>query len=190
MRLLESKVTGMEINKVLSAFIVSWLVKAEGESTMLEETQWQFTSSGACTQPETKWNSVKKPCLDWDQCVIKSVKVASQTNLFAWYFQLSEFHNIPAQESLFQNQKWPASPLLCRQWRQSFLILNVTYLFYFWPCWVFIAAQVFLLHLVVKGGSCCSLMASHCGGFYRCRAQSPGHEGLGVAVLGSRAEAQ
>ena len=148
MRLLESKVTGMEINKVLSAFIVSWPVKAEGESTMLEEAQWQFTSSGACTQPETKWNSVKETCLDWDQCVIKSVQVASQTNLFAWYFQLSEFHNIPTQESLFQNQKWPASPLLCRQWRQSFLILNVTYLFY----------------LAVLGLCCCtSFSLSPCG---------------------------
>ena len=71
---------------------------------------------------ETMGNSVNEPRrLDWDQCVIKSVKVASQTNLFAWYFQLSEFHNIPTQESLFQKQKWPASPLLCGQWRHSFL---------------------------------------------------------------------
>lgn len=66
-------------------------------------------------------NSVNEPRLDGDQRVIKSVKVASQTSLFAWYFQLSEFHNIPTQESLFQKQKWPASPLLCRQWRHSFL---------------------------------------------------------------------
>lgn len=89
-----------------------------------------------------------------------------------------QFHNIPTLESLFQNQKWPASPLLFRQWRQSFLILNVTYLFHFWPCSVFVAAQVFLFHLVVKGGSCCSLTASHRGGFYCCRAQAPGHAGF------------
>ena len=140
MRLLESKVTGMEINKVLGAFIVSWFVKAEGESTMLEEVQWQFTSSGACTQPETKWNSVKKPCLDWDQCVIKSVKVASQTNLFAWYFQLSEFHNIPTQESV-------SKPKMASI---SIALQAVETVFSYFKC------NLFILLLAVLGLCCCT----------------------------------
>ena len=50
--------------------------------------------------------------------------------------------------------------------------------FYFWPHWVFVAAQVFLFHLVVKEVSCCSLTASHCSAFYCCRAQALGHMGF------------
>ena len=129
---------------------------------------------------ETMGNSGNEPRLDWDQCVTKSVKVASQTNLFAWYFQLSEFHNIPTQDSLFQKQK--GQHLHCSAGSGDFFsflfFLNLTYLFYFWLHWVFVAAQVFLFHLVVKEGSCCSLTASHCGAFYCCRAQALGHMGF------------
>ena len=93
-------------------------------------------------------NSVNEPRLDWDQRVIKSAKVASQINLLAWYFQLSEFHNIPTQESLFQKQTWPASPLLCRQWRHSFLFF----------------CNLFILLLAALGLCCCTgFSLSPCG---------------------------
>ena len=93
-------------------------------------------------------NSVNEPRLDWDQRVIKSAKAASQTNLLAWYFQLSEFHNIPTQESLFQKQTWPASPLLCRQWRHSFLFF----------------CNLFILLLAALGLCCCTgFSLSPCG---------------------------
>ena len=99
-------------------------------------------------QEKQMGNSVNEPRLDWDQRVIKSAKAASQTNLLAWYFQLSEFHNIPTQESLFQKQTWPASPLLCRQWRHSFLFF----------------CNLFILLLAALGLCCCTgFSLSPCG---------------------------
>ena len=189
MRLLESKVTGMQINKVLCAFTVSCPGEGRlhdaGGTTVTVHLLRQLHSQ---RPGETMGNSGNEPRLDWDQCVTKSVKVASQTNLFAWYFQLSEFHNIPTQDSLFQKQK--GQHLHCSAGSGDFFsflfFLNLTYLFYFWLHWVFVAAQVFLFHLVVKEGSCCSLTASHCGAFYCCRAQALGH--MGFSSFGTQAQ--
>ena len=98
---------------------------------------------------ETMGNSGNEPRLDWDQCVTKSVKVASQTNLFAWYFQLSEFHNIPTQDSLFQKQK--GQHLHCSAGSGDFF----SFLFKF---------NLFILLLAALGLCCCAgFSLSPCG---------------------------
>ena len=48
---------------------------------------------------------------------------------------------------------------------------------YFWLCWVFIAAQVFLLFSVWELLFSCGARASPCGGFSCCGAWAPGHVG-------------
>ena len=51
--------------------------------------------------------------------------------------------------------------------------------FYFWLCWVFVAARGLSLVAVSGGYSRCSVQASLCGGFSGCRVWALGHLGFG-----------
>ena len=50
---------------------------------------------------------------------------------------------------------------------------NLLFIYYFWLRWVFVAARRLSLVAASRGGAtlCCSVRASHCGGFSCCGAR-------------------
>ena len=69
---------------------------------------------------------------------------------------------------------------------QRFFFFNkfILFIYYFWLCWVFVAARG--LSLVAASGAtlCCGARASHCGGFSCCGAQAVGARASVVVVCG------
>ena len=59
---------------------------------------------------------------------------------------------------------------------------------YLWICWVCVAALVLSLAAVNGGGATlhCGAQASHCGGFFCCRAGVPGTRASAVAACSLR----
>lgn len=105
--------------------------------------------------------------------VSMSVKVASQTSLFAWYFQRQSFTTFLHRRVCFKTKC--SQRLHCSAGSGDILFFS------FFNLFILLLAALglccctgFFFHLVVKGGSCCSLTASHCGAFYCCKAQALG----------------
>ena len=63
-------------------------------------------------------------------------------------------------------------------------------LFYFWLCWVFVAARGLSLVAVSGATLRCGAQGSHCSGFSRRGAQALGAWASVVVARGSRAQAQ
>ena len=71
-----------------------------------------------------------------------------------------------------------------------FVLINLfIYLLNFWLRWVFIAAHRLFSTCGERGATLhCSVQASHCGGFSRCRARALGAWASVVVARGTRAQ--
>lgn len=113
------------------------------------------------------------PRLDRDQRVIKSLRWLHKLACLHGIFSCQSFTTFLHRRVCFKKQM--ASVLHCSAGSGDILF------FFFFNLFILLLAALglccctgFSLHLVVKGGSCCSLTASHCGAFYCCKAQALG----------------